>query len=221
MAETITAKIQVRRGDLNDLPVLEEGEFGYALDYHRLFIGNSPIEFMADGNTTTFPISERALIPGQMSVIVNGTPLRYPSDYYVYDTDVIFTTAPQAGSIVVISHNTELSVVNQRVSREVIELSPNVTDLRMPINWNLSNYNTASIDYSMKSSNGNMAVGTLKIITDGSVVSIVDVGGTLGETGIILSGEVDQVNNRVHLTYTNSTNSTANFFYSIQLWNTI
>ena len=51
MADTIIAKIQVRRGELDDLPVLDEGEFGYAVDYRRLFIGNTPLEFVTDGTT--------------------------------------------------------------------------------------------------------------------------------------------------------------------------
>lgn len=40
MAIVQISKIQVRTGDYSDLPVLSEGEFGYAVDSERLFIGN-------------------------------------------------------------------------------------------------------------------------------------------------------------------------------------
>jgi hypothetical protein len=43
MADTRISKIKVRQGNFADLPLLDSGEFGYALDTQRLFIGNSQI----------------------------------------------------------------------------------------------------------------------------------------------------------------------------------
>lgn len=40
MAITQISKIQVRTGNSADLPVLSSGEFGYATDTHKLYIGN-------------------------------------------------------------------------------------------------------------------------------------------------------------------------------------
>lgn len=40
MSITQISKIQVRTGNYADLPVLSSGEFGYATDQERLFIGN-------------------------------------------------------------------------------------------------------------------------------------------------------------------------------------
>ena len=43
--ETIMANVvaqTLRQGNLADLPILEPGEFGYALDRQRLYIGNNP-----------------------------------------------------------------------------------------------------------------------------------------------------------------------------------
>jgi hypothetical protein len=219
MAEIITAKIQVRRGELLDLPVLDEGEFGYALDHHRLFIGNRPIEATADGQTKRFNISDRALIPGQLVVLVNDVEQAFTYNYTIEDTDVVFVTAPTTGSLIKISHNTELSIVNQRAVREIRELKDNCTDKKTGISWSLENYNTASIDYSLKSTSGSMAVGTLKMITDGTTLTVVDIGGTLGTTGITFDGKIE--NNRAHLIYTNATQNNANFSFNIQLWNTI
>ena len=219
MAETITAKIQVRRGDLDDLPVLGEGEFGYALDYHRLFIGNAPSKFVADGETSRFNISDRALIPGQMVALIDGVEQTVGVDFDTFDTDIVFLQAPPAGAEIVISHNTEVSIVNQRANRENRVLQANVTDADTGVNWSLANYNTADIDYSLKSTNGSMASGTLKIITNGVDISITDLGGVIGYTGVVFGGRI--ANNRLYLTYTNNTAQQANFFFNIQLWNTI
>ena len=35
------SRIQIRRGLYQDLPILHEGELGYATDRKRLFIGNA------------------------------------------------------------------------------------------------------------------------------------------------------------------------------------
>ncbi len=219
MAETITAKIQVRRGDLDDLPVLGEGEFGYALDYHRLFIGNAPTIFKADGQTSRFNISDRALIPGQMVVLVDGVEQAVGVDFDTFDTDIVFLQAPGENAEIIINHNTEVSIINQRATREHRVLQANIADADTGINWSLANYNTADIDYSLKSTNGSMASGTLKIITNGTDISITDLGGVIGYTGIVFSGRI--ANNRLFLTYTNTSSQQANFFFNIQLWNTI
>jgi len=42
MAETIIAKLLVRQGSIQDLPMLAAGEFGLAQDEQRLFIGQTP-----------------------------------------------------------------------------------------------------------------------------------------------------------------------------------
>ena len=55
----VVAQIKVRQGNLADLPILEPGEFGYALDRQRLYIGNNPTPSQAgDGSTVafTFPL---------------------------------------------------------------------------------------------------------------------------------------------------------------------
>lgn len=51
---TISAKQRVRQGNLADLPVLSPGEFGYALDYKRLFIGNTTASQLGNGTRTDF-----------------------------------------------------------------------------------------------------------------------------------------------------------------------
>ena len=43
MTNTIIAKQRIRRGNLQDMPVLSPGEFGLATDEQRLFLGQEPI----------------------------------------------------------------------------------------------------------------------------------------------------------------------------------
>lgn len=43
MTQTIISKNLIRRGNLNDMPILSPGEFGLAEDEQRLFLGQSPI----------------------------------------------------------------------------------------------------------------------------------------------------------------------------------
>ena len=221
MAETIIAKIQVRRGELEDLPALDEGEFGYALDYRRLFIGNAPLEFTADGVTTRFTIQGRSIVPGQTKVLVDENERTQYVEYNFDDTDIVFAEAPTAGSKVKVNFNTELSVVNEKATRDRIELAENATNQDTALNWSLANYNSASIEYSLRNTDSPSAmnIGTLKIITNGVDTSVVDLGGGVGNSGISFDARI--ADNRVYVTYTNTSVFRANLFYSIQLWNTI
>lgn len=220
MAETIIATLQVRRGELDDLPVLNEGEFGYALDYNRLFIGNAPAIFTADGETTRFSIYSRSIIPGQLKVLVDGTEQSPGVDYSLQHTDIVFAEAPTAGQVITVGFNTELAVVNQRASLDSIFIDSNSVNKDLGISWNLANFNSASIEYSLRNTNNEMNIGTLKIITSGTVVSVVDIGGGIGSSQISFDGRIGS-DNRLYVTYTNPTNYYANFFYNIELWNTI
>lgn len=229
MADTIIAKIQVRRGELEDLPALDEGEFGYALDRRRLFIGNSPLKFTADGVTSRYTIQWRSMVPAQVKVSENrpevGKPVNYvevgSQEYYVEDTDIVFITIPAVDKEFLVNYNTEFAAVNEKAIRDVTELSANRVNLNSAISWSLANYNSASIEYSLKNTAtpSAMNIGILKIITNGTDTSVVDLGGGVGDSGISFDAKIE--NNRVYVTYTNTTNFTANLFYSIQLWNTI
>jgi hypothetical protein len=219
MAETIIAKIQVRRGELEYLPALDEGEFGYALDYHRLFIGNTPLEFVADGVTNRFTLQTKSIVPGQTKVLVDGNERTQYVEYNFEDTDIVFAEAPTVDSVIRVSFNTELSVVNAKESRDRIVLDALADNNDTTINWSLLNYNSASIEYSLKNSAGAMNIGTLKVITNGVDASVIDLGGGIGDSGISFDARIN--NGRVYVTYTNTSEFSANLFYSIRFWNTI
>jgi hypothetical protein len=232
MAETIIAKIQVRRGELDDLPVLDEGEFGYAVDYRRLFIGNTPLEFVTDGLSTRFTISDKSLIPGQMKILVDGVEEAPGINFNLDKTDIVWDTPPPAGILVTITYNTELSVINNSMNptMEMAQLQGNATNRDTGLNWNIANGNSAILNYSIVNTAGDMHIGILKLITNANIlptpvnandiiVGVTDIGGGMGQAGITFDARIE--NNRVHLTYTNSTEYHANFYYNIQLWNTI
>jgi hypothetical protein len=96
MPITTTSKIQVRRGPLSDLPILDEGEFGYALDYHRLFIGNTPLSFTGNGKTKRYTVQDRTILPNQISVLVDNSEVNIGVEYTLEETDIVFANAPHA-----------------------------------------------------------------------------------------------------------------------------
>ena len=110
----VVAQIKVRQGNLADLPILEPGEFGYALDRQRLYIGNNPtpsqtgdgservfsfplIDTDSDGTTTNNAVLE---FGNKMTyaVYVDDT-LQSPSTYTANDSTITFTPAPAVGAV--------------------------------------------------------------------------------------------------------------------------
>lgn len=205
---------------MEDLPVLDEGEFGYALDHRRLFIGNSPMTFTADGVSNRYTIQGKTIVPGQVKILLDGNEVEQYVVYNFEDSGIVFSEAPTEGTVITVGFNTELSVVNEKATRARIVLdSESVADTG--ISWSLANYNSASIEYSLKNSNGDMNIGTIKVITDGVDTSVIEMGGGIGESQIRFDARIDTVENKLYVTYENPLPFTANFLYSIQLWNTI
>jgi hypothetical protein len=221
--ETITAKIQVRRGSLDDLPLLAEGEFGYAVDYRRLFIGNTPVTFIGDGVTTRYTIRDTTILPGQLTVTVDGSTL-VPGVYYnANGTDIVFTTAPVNDSEIIIHFNSEIKTLNaeKTVSYERLSLTPTDVDQDAGLSFYIggdTGNNTASIEYSMKNGEGALSVGHMTIITDGALAIVNDSGSSTRDNGISFNTRI--ANDILYLTYINKS-LPANFYYSIKLWNTI
>lgn len=84
------AKIQIRKGAIADLPILDAGEMGYATDVQRLFIGNNTIARSGNGATTEFDfgvdfdslplyqftIDGNAINTSALTVLGDGTSIR-------------------------------------------------------------------------------------------------------------------------------------------------
>ena len=383
MPTTTTSKIQVRRGPLSDLPILDEGEFGYALDYHRLFIGNTPLSFTGNGKTKRYTVQDRTILPNQISVLVDNSEVNIGVEYTLEETDIVFANAPHAAEEIFYtvigsapsrfvgngvtntllvqgySEGNELCVVsyknydpvnyvpldvtrvfastdpdfpdhlelsgtsglevgqlfvvvqsplpglvagqnyyiraihgnrimisltedpgtpcvsfNQTVSGlsraraggDLLQVNVNYTfdgstitflngsipegnaDVKISFNTELqvqstisphfrlpldgsafskdtglsisiSEANTALIDYSIRTADNLMRVGTIQLITDGVNGSIQDSAGNAVPDGIHFGFRIES--NRLYLTYTNSRTQSANFYYSVKLWNTI
>ena len=72
MPDTRISKIQVRRGSIADLPLLDAGEFGYATDEQRLFIGNESLTIgSGDGSNTVFTMPSTSLYPADLEAPVS------------------------------------------------------------------------------------------------------------------------------------------------------
>ena len=117
------AQMKVRQGNLADLPVLQPGEFGYALDQQRLYIGNTPVSQAGDGTTTlfTFPTVDTdndgttdnnvTLSFGSRVAyavyIDNGTTELY-NRYRLYSSHITLYNCPRATETVKVYYNTEV-----------------------------------------------------------------------------------------------------------------
>lgn len=69
------SKIQVRSGLQQNLPLLAQGEFGWAIDTQRLFIGNGNVTNGApfEGNTEILTVASSVVKPSA-NLPVTGTP---------------------------------------------------------------------------------------------------------------------------------------------------
>lgn len=383
MPTTTISKIQVRRGPLSDLPILDEGEFGYALDYHRLFIGNTPLTFTGNALTKRYTVQDRTILPNQISVLINNSEVNIGVEYSIDETDIVFASAPNAAEeivytvignnpsffvgngstnslivqgytegseLVVVSYknydpinyvpldvvrvfgqgtafpnhiqlsstaglevgqlfivvlnpisglvagqnyyirsingdkitisltedpNTPIVTFNQtltglaraRAGGDLLQLTENYTfngtnltfldgnvpegaaeikisfntevkvqnssdpHFRLPLSaevfavrdtglsFSIPEANTALVDYSIRTSDEKLRVGTLQIITDGATGKIYDTGQAMSEDDIVFKLRIEA--NRLYLTYSNEGTASANFYYSIKLWNTI
>lgn len=228
MAEVRISKIQVRQGNMADLPILSPGELGYALDETRLFIGNSEQSVgTGDGNVATFPIGNSVnyqstnhptvLNPSFYydGVQVNGT------SYTINGSFVTFNTAPANGVVITMKYNTELAVNGSGItpgSDDLVASAPAGTEANFGFDTNL--YDTAFIDYSIKLGSGAAyRIGTLRILIDNvaDTYYIDDQYNTLtGDVDVTFEGDI--TNDIFTLTYTNNETSQATFYYSYKLW---
>ena len=222
--ETIVAKLQVRRGALDDIPILDPGELGYATDVRRLFIGNDPVTFVGNGSTTRFTIRDSSIIPSQLSILVDLNLVETGIEYSADGCDIVFATAPANNATITVGFNTEIKTRNSDhiLQYERLDLDSSVTDadtgLDFLIGGPLGN-NTASIEYSLKDGSGSLSVGNMTIVTDGTVAIVNDSGTSTTNSGISFNTRI--VNQRLYLTYNNTSIYPAHFYYSIRLWNTI
>ena len=230
--DTIIAKIQLRRGAFNDLPVLDEAELGYATDQNRLFIGNKPITFKGDGVTTKFSIKDAEIIPNQIRVLVGSVEAYYEASGEIVNseaphqtpglifttsgTDIVFAEPPEYDIDITVSFNSEVKVFRPNQEKSVARLDANTAYSRTSINWDLLSYNTAKLSYSYKTAS-TLAVGEAYFVIDRDHLAV-SVLNNATKPDLQIWGEIED--GRFYITYHNPT-TPGNLFYSLELWNTI
>lgn len=182
------AQIKVRQGNLSDLPILVAGEFGYATDVQRLYIGNIPLTQTANGTDTIFTFSQ--IDTDTDNTTDNNTTLDFGNnmtyavyiddsgtetlkangtDYTSQDSSITFGTAPTSGQIVKIYYNTEVitsSPVSGRISDVVdrtLTASASATNAGIAVDGNLYDY--VDVEYILKNANGRRK-GTISVSID-------------------------------------------------------
>jgi hypothetical protein len=230
MADTLTAKIQVRNGDISELPILSEAELAYATDQTRLFIGN--IEYnigTGNGVLTTFNIPSTSNIPipatnvEYIKFFVDGIER---NDVTVGGTTVTFSVAPVNASVITMKYNSEINLINSSVNPNSLLLSASVTvdfqDTGFAIDSSI--YDTVFINYSIKMLDGSQNLTGYRI---GTIKAIVDLDGDdfilddsytsfNNDNSVLFSGRIQ--NNIFYLTYKNSATSTATLKYKFETW---
>jgi len=113
----ILSKHTQRQGDLSDLPVgpdngLLAGEFGYATDEYRLFIGNE--KYSQDTNGTLnyrMPVDLDGMLPGSFEVFLENDDLTVQtklSNYTYRDFIIELSEIPPENHKIVLYFNTEI-----------------------------------------------------------------------------------------------------------------
>lgn len=219
MTDTLISRIQLRRGNFEDLPILKEGELGYAMDRRRLFIGNPSQIIVADGGPA-YNLDFRIARPSQILVFVNNSQKTAGVHYSVVGTTLTFNApAPAAGDIVEVGVNNEIVLDKADAMTDTLPILAAVTDYFSGIFFDATAYNTAVIDYSLKDAGGNMQVGQVRMITNGIDISVADTSNAIGNPTVSFSGEIDS-NDFFRLNYTNSSNAAGTLYYTIRLWYT-
>ena len=215
MADTRISKIKVRQGNFSDLPTLDPGEFGFAKDVRRLFIGNDTISVgTGNGVLTQFTVPIGLTEPGVLRVFVDGVAVN-ASDYTLVGTTLTFSSAP-TGAITV-GFNSEVDLGEQPV--QDIQLAANATNSDTGFQVDTTQYNVIIMDYTLKSTNG-VRVGQIRFATDtGASTTTIDDNYT--ETGVInVQFNVDIATaNTMKLQYTDYDNLISTFKYTYQTWN--
>ena len=221
--EQFISRIQVRRGLLQDLPLLEIGELAYATDQRRLFIGNPRQQFTADGNNANFTINQSLVRTSTIFFTLIDDVLQVPQYSFLPDRTVItFTTPPPQGSVVDIGYNSEIRLYDGFQGTDLLTLTANQTNWTPSVVAIETNYaNTGIIDYSVSSSQG-LAVGTLTFITDGVNIEWSDSSHNTSQTDPVkLRLQLTNNGQFIELQYINADAQQARVYYSSRVWKTV
>jgi len=222
MAENLLAKIQIRRGNYIDLPLLKEGEMGYAMDQGRLFIGNPISTYTGTGDIDTYDLDLRFIRPGApLFVFVDGVELQPQIQYSVQGAKLVFNQPPADGKEIIVGYNSEVSMIGQNQPVDLVRLLPNVSTpapTGILINYNFAN--TGIFEFSLSSA-GVLISGSFTFLTDGNDAEMNSTVNSLGEAQdcYMLVRLVDPAEGPyLSIDYVNNTPNPFNFYYSARVW---
>jgi len=221
--ESFISRIQVRRGLLEDLPLLEPGELAYATDQRRLFIGNPSQNFTGNGDSANFTINQSLVRTSTIFFTLINDVLQIPLYSFLPDRTVIsFTTPPPAGSTVTIGYNSEIRLYDGFQGTDMITLAANKTNWTPTVVALEVDYaNTGIYEYSVKSVQG-LAVGDLKFVSDGVTLDYNDSAQyTSNSDPVKLRLVLTNNGQSIELQYINASVEPARLYYNSRVWKTI
>ena len=216
---TQISKIKVRQGNFTDLPLLDAGELGYAIDQRRLFIGNNTVSVgTGNGVLTQFVVSTDVSDNSINAVFLDGAQVN-AADYAIQGTTLTFATAPSIGAVITINFNSEIDILKDGTTPHVISLAANGSSAETGFQIDTTQSNAVVMDYTLQSSNG-ARVGQLRFITDTnlSTVAIDDNYTETGSVDVVFTLDIATANT-MKLMYTDNDNAISTFKYTYQLWN--
>lgn len=226
---TVNGKIILRQGNLADLPILEAGEQGYAVDARRLFIGNSPVYRSGDGVTTAFNFGvDLDILEGtfqRYEIHVDGVKLN-PGEWTVTGDGLVVElgSAPLTGTgNVILYHNTELlTYVPDRDDDPVTAVTlPGTGNADIvAITVDNSRYDAGTIKYKIKSTvSDDVRSGELSIDFDVNHPMISDRYNTSSEAVLPHEFGLTALPNDVYvLNFTSTTSADATLSFATDLW---
>ena len=221
MATTKISRILFRRGNMIDLPLLNEGEPGYATDKQRLFIGNPLQTFTVPSPVVLIYTLEARVARSTVKVLVNGSSRTPGTDYTISGTTLTFASGIlTAGDIIKVGYNSEVEVALNEEYTRVLQFLASVTDQDTGFIFDHTLFNTCVVEYSIKNASGIMSIGTIRILYDGTNPPVFD-NDYLETAPTGVSFSVVQVSDDIILKYTNTLSATAKFYYNAKLWNTL
>lgn len=225
MTEVRISKFQLRNGNIDEMPVLDKAEMGYANDVNRLFIGTEELTIGAgDGATVEFqlPTFQNLLIPPEsletLKIFVDGAER---SDVSFGVNTVTFSSPPSVSSNITMKYNLEIETVNYSKIPFVLSLNGNVseyTDTGISVDYNA--YDSFFIKYTLSMDNdSDLRVGELRGLIDSNTDTFkIDdqYNSLINEEYVEFNGSIE--NGMFNITYRNSSASSATFKYIFELW---
>ena len=172
---TVTARQRVRQGNMADLPALHPGEFGYAKDTRRLFIGNDEILRDGDGSTTDFNLgTDLDNLSGTYKLYVDNI-LQTEGIHYLVDNYIVrFNTPPSTGTAnIKLLFNSEITLtdVPEGINNNIPKSASLSFTAPTPVDFNFitidgSRFGDVQIRYTIINTSGDRRKGTLNISID-------------------------------------------------------